>query len=91
MKNFFDKASELKKLTAKLEDTVDHIEHLISLCQIEGKGTEEAKQAAIDSAKDEIPQHMIQTIIEADSIMDKLAELQHAARKTEFDQNYELV
>jgi hypothetical protein len=91
MKNFFEKANELKELTSRLEETVEHIENLISLCHIEGKGTEETKQAAIESAKDEIPQLMIQTIIQADSIMDKLAELQHTARKTEFDQTYELV
>ena len=91
MKNFFEKANELKELTSKLEETVDHIENSISLCHIEGKGTEEAKQAAIDAARAEIPQLMIQTIIEADSIMDKLVELQLTARNAEFDQNFELV
>jgi hypothetical protein len=87
MKNFFDKANELKELNAKLEDTIDHIDHLISHCQLEGKGTEEAKEAAQAAAREGIPQLMIQIIIDADSIIEKLAELQLIARKTEFDQS----
>ena len=87
MKNFFDKANELKELNAKLEDTIDHIDHLIDLCQLEGKGTEEAKEAAKAAAREQIPQLMVQTILDAESIIEKLAELQLIARKTEFDQS----
>ena len=87
MKNFFNKVNELKELNAKLEGAIDHIGHSISLCQIEGKGTQEAKEAAQAAARDEIPQLMIQTIIDADSIIEKLAELQLIARKTEFYQS----
>ena len=84
MQNFFNKVNELKELNAKLEDTIDHIEHLTSLCQIEGKGTEEAKVAAQAAAENEIPRLMVQTIIDAESIIEKLAEIQLIARKTEF-------
>ena len=91
MEKFFAKANELKELTSNFEDTVDYIQHLIDLCQLEGKGTEEAKKAAQDAAKDEIPQLMIRIIVVADAIIEKLTDVQLTARQAEFDQNFDLV
>ena len=91
MKIYFDKMNELKKLMSELEDISDHIELLIDHCQLEGEEAEESRQAAQDAAKSEFPHLMISTIAKAELIIIKLAELQLAARKTEFDQNFELM
>jgi hypothetical protein len=90
MKYSFDKTNALEKEISKMKYTLDYFDYLSSLFQ-DAKEAEELKHSGRDEAKEETPYLMLQTILEAESAIKKLASFQMAAVEMEFDKKYDLV